>query len=408
MTGAPVAARTIAELVRARRVIVCCGAGGVGKTTVSASLALSAARAGLRVVAITVDPSRRLAEALGVARNLPEPTELDPARLRAVGIERPGALAVWMLDPKLVCDRVVHAVAGGEGRRRELLGNRLYRNISALIAGMHEYTAIEALHGFVRDDRYDLVVLDTPPSRDALRFLEAPARANAFLDPRILGYFLPSNHTTLHRLGSRLMTMVLDLALGRQEREELQQFLSLFQVVLNHLSRNQDTMRGFFRSAQVSFLLVTSPTQAAREEAEHFELRAVQLGLPIGGYVLNQSLGLGGPPPGGPAPPQADPALLRALDKLGALAAREEAVGLGHLALAATLRERLGPQRPLWVLPRLIRQDSDLQALVTLADLLMGSSSRSAGSVLDDDPGPPLVEQPAGELGHPPSLGAVR
>jgi anion-transporting ArsA/GET3 family ATPase len=403
MTGTPA---TIARLVRERRVIVCCGAGGVGKTTVSASLALSAARAGLRVAAITVDPSKRLAEALGVARNLAAPTELDRARLQAVGIEPPGSLAVWMLDPKLVCDGVVHTVAPGEEARRALLGNRLYQNISALIAGMHEYTAIEALHGFIRDDRYDLVVLDTPPSRDALRFLEAPARANAFLDPRILSYFLPARQTTLHRLGSRLISAVLDLALGRAEREELQQFLSLFQAVLEHLSRNQDTMRRFLRSPQVSFLLVTSPSQAAREEAEHFEQRAIQLGLPIGGFVLNQSLaGVGAlalPAP----PPHASPAFLRAVDKLGALAAREQEAGLGHLALAAAIRERLGQRSPLWVLPRLTRQESDLQALATLADLLMGSPSpRSAA---DDDPGAALVEQAAGELGHPASLRVAR
>jgi anion-transporting ArsA/GET3 family ATPase len=408
VTGEPA---TIADLIRDRRVIICCGAGGVGKTTVSASLALSGARAGLRVAAITVDPSRRLAEALGVARNLPEPTELDRGRLQAVGVEPPGSLAAWMLDPKLVCDRVVNTVAGGEGARRELLGNRLYQNVSALVAGMHEYAAIEALHGFIRDDRYDLVVLDTPPSRDALRFLEAPARANAFLDPRILSYFLPSRQTTLHRVGSRLITMVLDLALGRAEREELQQFLSLFQNVLDHLSRNQDSMRRFLRSPQVSFLLVTSPTQAALEEAGHFELRAIQLGLPLGGFVLNQSLSdvpvdigaLARAAP--PTQADADAARLGALDKLATLAAQEEEIGRGHLALAAQIKARIGPHRPLWLLPRLTRQHSDLQALSTLADRLSGSSSRS---VPDDDARAVRAEQAAGELGHPASLGSTR
>jgi anion-transporting ArsA/GET3 family ATPase len=363
----------IAELVRSRRVIVCCGAGGVGKTTVSASLAVGAARAGLRVVAITVDPSRRLAEALGVARNLTAPSELPRERLRAVGVEPPGTLAVWMLDPQMVCDGVVQAVAGGDGARRQLLGNRIYSNLSKLIAGMHEYTAIEALHGFIRDDRYQLVVLDTPPSRDALRFLEAPSRANAFLDARMFGYFLPAQGTALRWVGSRVMNAILDLGVGREAREELQQFLSLFNVVLQQLSRNQEAMRRFFRSPAVSFLLVTSPTQVAIEEAAHFEARARALGLPVGGYVLNQSLAGSGEPLPRPAPPSggAAPALRAALDKLAALGDLEERTALAHAGLAAALRARLGPLAPLTVLPRLTRRHTDLQALAALADLLM-------------------------------------
>jgi anion-transporting ArsA/GET3 family ATPase len=372
---------SLGALLGRHRAIVCCGAGGVGKTTVSASLAVSAARAGLRVVVITVDPSRRLAEALGVARNMPAPTELAGERLRAIGIDPPGTLAAWMLDPQLVCDSVVHTVSTGV-QRHQMLGNALYQKLSTLIAGMHEYTAIEALHGFIRDRRYDLVVLDTPPSRNALRFLEAPARATAFLDPRILGYFIPRQDSMMHRVSSRLMTKVLDLGLGREKREELQQFLTLFESVLRHLSRNQEEMRRFFCSPEVSFLLVTSPSQAAVDEADHFARRASALGLPIGGYVLNQSLSSvhalsleDGPPP------LDGPVALAALDKLDVLAAQEERTALRHLAVATSLQDRLGTRTPLWVLPRLTRQEADLHALVKLSDLLKAPPSR-AGLVL--------------------------
>jgi anion-transporting ArsA/GET3 family ATPase len=367
---------SIAELLRRHRAIVCCGAGGVGKTTVSASLAVSAARAGLRVVVITVDPSRRLAETLGVERNMPAPTELAADRLRAIGVEPPGSLAAWMLDPQAVCDGVVNTVSSG-GQRLQMLGNTLYQRLSTLIAGMHEYTAIEALHAFIRDQRYDLVVLDTPPSRNALRFLEAPARATAFLDPRILGYFIPRQDSVMHRVSSRVMTKVLDLGLGREKREELQQFLVLFESVLRHLSRNQEEMRRFFTSPEVSFLLVTSPAQAAVEEADHFDRRARALGLPIGGYVLNQSLGpvIDRHPPGD-EPLSVDGAVaLRALHKLDLLAADEERIAVRHRAVAASLHDRLGERVPLWVLPRLTRREADLHALVTLADLLGESAS---------------------------------
>ena len=371
---------SVGQWLRNKRVIVCCGAGGVGKTTVSASLALGAARAGLRVVAITVDPSRRLAEALGIARNLPSPTELSHERLRAAGVEPPGTLAAWMLDPQLVCDRVVNAVSPSEGARRQLLGNRLYQNVSTLIAGMHEYTAVEALHEFIRDDRYDLVVLDTPPSRNALRFLETPARANAFLDPRILSFFIPSQDSAFHRAGSKLINKLLDLGLGRAAREELQEFLSLFQVILRHLNRNQEEMRRFFGSPDVSFLLVTSLFQAAQDEAHHFEQRAREVGVRMGGYILNQSLAHVEelPPPHGLLSADAPPSARRALDHLTALAALDERTARGHLALATALREQTGARTPLWVLPRLTGQDMDLTALVDLAEVLMSTPATTS------------------------------
>ena len=194
----------IGDVLANKRVIVCCGAGGVGKTTVSASLALAAARAGRRVLVVTIDPSRRLAETLGVSRNLPEPTELPAERLAAAGVSAPGSLAAWMLDPQLVSDRVVHGFSKSEDDARRLLANPIYQNVTAMVAGMQEYTAVEALHGFVRDDRYDLIVLDTPPSRNALRFLEAPHRASGFLDGRVFNLFIPGEGSIIRRFASRL------------------------------------------------------------------------------------------------------------------------------------------------------------------------------------------------------------
>lgn len=360
------------NLINGKRVIVCCGAGGVGKTTVSSSVALAAARAGLRVVAITVDPSRRLAEALGVERNLDEPTPVSADRLLAIGVAPPGSLSVWVLDPQRVCDRVVQAVSPNETARRQLMGNRLYQNVSALVAGMHEYTAVEALHGFLRDDRYDLIVLDTPPSKNALRFLETPARANSFLDPRIMNFFIPSQDSALHRVGAKLINKVLDLGLGQKSREELQEFLSLFQHVLRHLNRNQEDMRRFFAGPTASFLLVTSPSQAALDEAQSFARRARELGLALGGFVLNQTLAEAAalPLPEDPLGPGVPSAALSALLHLRALAALEDSAALHDRALATALRAWLDPKLPLWTLPRLAQDDADLGALAQLADRL--------------------------------------
>ena len=215
----------VEQLLAERRVIVVCGAGGVGKTTTSASLALAAARAGRRVLVITIDPSKRLAQTLSVSPHEPEPTALPPERQRAVGIEPPGNLSAWMLDPQSVSDRTVRRMSRDSGAADLLLQNRVYRHVTSMIAGMQEYTAVEALHGFIRDDHYDLVVLDTPPSRDALRFLDAPSRATAFLDRRIFQLFVPGSENPIRQAATRMFERLLDLAFGQQARRELQQFL---------------------------------------------------------------------------------------------------------------------------------------------------------------------------------------
>jgi anion-transporting ArsA/GET3 family ATPase len=179
------------ELVDTQRVIVCAGAGGVGKTSVAASMALGAARGGKRVLVVTVDPSKRLAEVLGVDRNPTDPVPVPAEKLEALGVTPPGSLHAWMLDPQLVADRVVKRFSRTQEDADRLMANRIYKNVTAMVAGMQEYTAVEALHGFVADDSYDLIILDTPPSRNALHFLDAPERAGRFLDKRIFNLFVP-------------------------------------------------------------------------------------------------------------------------------------------------------------------------------------------------------------------------
>ena len=243
----------IHQLWTTRKVLVCCGAGGVGKTTVSASLALAAARAGKRVLVVTIDPSKRLAETLGVSRNPEEPVQIPEDRLKAAGVT--GTLSAWMLDPQLVADKVVNSFSNSEREASELLQNRIYRNITAMVAGMQEYTAVEALYEFVENEAYDLIILDTPPSRDALRFLDAPDRATAFLDKRIFNLFIPGEGGLIRRMTTRLVEKVMDLTFGENTRRELQQFMSLFGQLLGYLNQNQAEMKAFFAGDQVGFIL---------------------------------------------------------------------------------------------------------------------------------------------------------
>ena len=264
----------IVELLIRRRLIITCGAGGVGKTTVSAAMALAAARLGQRVLVVTIDPSKRLAETLGVGQDLDAPVALSAERLAALGVEPPGSMSAWMLDPKRVSDAVVEQFSASKEDARSLLGNSIYANLSGMVAGMQEYTAVEALHGFVADDAYDLIVLDTPPSRNALRFLDAPDRVGGFLDRRIFNLFVPGDAGMIRRAATALVTRVLDAGLGKSTREELQSFLGLFGALLAHLNRNQSQMRLFLKTDAVGFVLVTSPERAALDEVFAFERRA--------------------------------------------------------------------------------------------------------------------------------------
>ena len=190
-----------ASLLRDKRVIVCCGAGGGGKTTTAAALGLAAASKGRRVLVLTIDPARRLAEAMGIPASGPKPAAVPEDRLRQGKIS--GKLDAWMLDPKVVFEGMVLRLADSPERAAAILENRIYRALSDLVAGMQEYTAAEALYSFVESGNYDLVVLDTPPSRNALEFLEAPRKLSLFLDEKIIGVFLPAREEAACSGGAR-------------------------------------------------------------------------------------------------------------------------------------------------------------------------------------------------------------
>lgn len=384
----PAAIAGLRALLHEKRVVVVCGAGGVGKTTSSASFALAAARAGRRVLVITIDPSKRLAQTLAVSPEATEPAELSAERHEAVGIEAPGRLSAWMLDPQAVSDRMVRRIASDEASAQALLKNRVYQHVTSMIAGMQEYMAVEALHGFVRDDRYDLVVLDTPPSRDALRFLDAPSRAGAFLDRRVLQLFIPGAQSRVRKAATRMFESLLDLAFGDRARREIQTFFQLFEQVLLYLSRSQGDMRSFFGGPEVAFLLVTSPAPAALEEANYFEKKTRELALPLAGTLLNRSRAwtIGRPLPSeieqaGKAGKTSRKKGLsatekRALAKLEPFARLEAKSARRHEALRADLEARSGAGFAL-ALPDLPEGASDLEGLGSLADVFEGGAGES-------------------------------
>ncbi len=367
----------IEALVSNKRAIVCCGAGGVGKTSVAAALAMAGARAGRRVLVVTIDPSRRLAEALGVERNPPEPVSVSQERLAEAGVPAEGSLDAWMLDPRVVTEVVIRDEAKDAGEVKSLLTNRIYHHVSSMVAGLQEYAAVEALFIFLSQDRYDLVILDTPPSRNALQFLDAPKRASLFLDGRVFKLFIPGEGNVIRRVTAELIARVMDATLGEAQRVELQEFFKQFSAILARTRRNANEMKEFFAKPDVAFLIVTSPAQEALTEAYYFEKRTrKKLGVNIKGFILNRSLAAAGARlfPSQVFGTWALPPVARAaVEKLEALAGAEYDRATRDHALHLELSRRIGPEGLAVALPYLSKGVSDLPSLAVLMQSLLAA-----------------------------------
>lgn len=276
------------SLVREKKVIVCCGAGGVGKTTTSAALGLAAARQGRRVLVLTIDPARRLAQAMGLSEHMREPHAVTKERLAEAGVTT-GTLDAWMLNPDVVFESLVNRMASSPDQAKRILESRLFRHLSELVAGMQEYTAAEALYELSTSGKYDLVVLDTPPARNALDFLEAPGKLARFLDERILNLFLPSKQRGIFKKATELIGSVFTKVFGAEFFAEIQEFLAAFGGMFGPMRAHAEGVRALLSSKEASFLLVTSPDQAALEDARYFRDRILTMKLPFAGFVLNRS-----------------------------------------------------------------------------------------------------------------------
>lgn len=365
----------LSDHLQEKRIVICCGAGGVGKTTTSAALAVAAAQDGRRVLVLTIDPSKRLAEALGVSANTPDPVRVRADREADAGIHAPGALSAWMLDPKLVSDHTVQRLVRDPVKARELMENPIYQQVTQMIAGMQEYTAMEALHGFVERGDYDLVILDTPPARNALNFLDAPRRLGEFLDGRIFQMLLPDRDGgPLGGTTRRMAGKVLGGVFGEEFYSDLQVFFSAFSSIFAQLNGNAQKMRLRLQQDDVVFLLVTSPVRTALDDALYFEDRIRELELPLGGLILNRSRHLA------EARPMPGPELLparskdvhhRALAHLQALAERERKHEQEHRELVNTLVQHAAEDIEILTVPEFSGGIDDLRGLGDLARWLL-------------------------------------
>jgi anion-transporting ArsA/GET3 family ATPase len=268
----------------ANRVVVCCGAGGVGKTTTAAAMALRAAEYGRTVCVLTIDPAKRLAQALGVndLSNTPQRVPLAP--------EVSGELHAMMLDMRRTFDEMVIQYSGEE-RAQSLLNNQFYQTVATSLAGTQEYMAMEKLGQLLSQDRWDLIVVDTPPSRNALDFLDAPKRLGSFMDSRLWRLLLAPGRGI-----GRMVTGVMGLAvkalstiMGSQLLSDIAAFVQSLEATFGGWREKADRTYALLKRRGTQFVVVSAAEPDALREASFFVDRLSQEGMPLAGLVLNRT-----------------------------------------------------------------------------------------------------------------------
>jgi len=283
----------MADFLAGRRIVVSVGPGGVGKTTSAAAIAARAARLGKKTLVTTIDPAPRLADALGVALTA-EPAAVPDTVASALGIA-PGMLHVARLDTARAFASLVQEQVTDPAMRRRIFENPIYRQITTTLTGSQEYAATLALHDIVRRNAFDLVVLDTPPTANALDFLEAPRRlAEAISSPAIQWFARPAGDQggrfSLRRLrsGSALVLKRLAKFVGSQFLEDIAAFLTDFQTVLGGFLERAESVSERLRRPDVAFLLVLAPEAPAVDEALYFEQRLRASGIRLSAFLVNR------------------------------------------------------------------------------------------------------------------------
>ncbi len=270
------------QLVRDRRIIVCGGSRGVGKTTTAAVLAMRAAEAGRRAVVVTIDPAKRLADALGLDGLTDEPS-------RVAGTW-PGELWAMMLDTKSTFDALVGKHAADEAQHQRILGNRFYKNISGALSGTQEYMAMEKLYELAEETDFDLIVVDTPPTRNALDFLDAPARLSRFLDHRLYRLMTAPNRGVLRAVNMATQAFVRTIArvVGADVIDDAVAFFQAFDGMEEGFKDRSQRVQQRLRDDDTAFVLVASPRRDTIGEATYFAEKLAEGGISVRSLIVNR------------------------------------------------------------------------------------------------------------------------
>lgn len=300
-------AKSMTEIVANRRIIVSVGTGGVGKTTMAAAIAIEAARCGRRALVITIDPARRLAGALGIGPLGNEPRAISPDVLASLAVPPRGQLYAMMLDMKRTFDDLVGRFANSEESRDRILANPIYNHVSDALAGSAEYSAMEKVYELCADDRFDLIVVDTPPSQHAVDFLDAPQRLLEFLDSRLVHMLVhPAfaagrlGFRVFHRATERILRLI-ERVLGVAFLQEISDFLLVFEEMSEGFRLRAQSVRTLLTGPEAAFVLTSGTTAYAVGDAVQFLERLESFGVDIAAVVSNRVRMW---PPGGDPPPR--------------------------------------------------------------------------------------------------------
>jgi anion-transporting ArsA/GET3 family ATPase len=379
------------------RIAVCVGCGGVGKTTVAAAIALEAARRHRNVAVLTIDPARRLADALGVQELGNQPQAIPRDKLTALGVPEDGSLWAMMLDMKRTFDDMVERFAESSEARDRVLENPIYRHVSDALAGSVEYSAMEKVYELCESKDFDLIIVDTPPAQHALDFLDAPQRMVEFLDSRIV-HILIHPAMAAGRFGFRIFHRSAHRVLQLLERisgvgflEDISEFLMAFEHMSEGFRERAVKVRHLLLGPEASFILIAGPARESARQAEQFLDRLEATGVPLAGVLVNRIHRW----PDGDVPKQfaaddeLNAAVLSALvsafessegpdfpARVAARAAVEAAKGYAELVgrdgrVTAALKQRTEGRGRYWgTIPELAEDVHDLPGLARMADLI--------------------------------------
>jgi anion-transporting ArsA/GET3 family ATPase len=281
---------SVDSLLTGKRIVICAGSGGVGKTTTAAALGMGMAERGRRVAVVTIDPARRLATSLGLEELGNEPKLVDPERFASKGVTVEGELWAMMLDAKRTFDALIERLAPDERTRDEVFANRIYQQLSSAVAGSQEFTAIAKLYELDQDGDYDLLVLDTPPSRNALDFLDAPQRLKGFFGGRAVRMFLRPAGLSGKVLGrgTGMVFSLLKRVTGVDLLQDLSVFFRTLGGMIDGFMERADRVGALLADPATTFLIVTSPRHDPSQEAIHFHNKLSEAAMPFGGLVVNR------------------------------------------------------------------------------------------------------------------------
>jgi len=370
------------EVVSSHRVVVCLGSGGVGKTTTSAAIALRAAQDGKRALCLTIDPAKRLANSLGLQELSGQEQQIDAALFAAQGLPCKGSLSAMMLDMKRTFDELVERYAGSDAQRERIMSNRIYQYVSTSLAGTQEYMAMEKLHAVRQDPRFDAIVLDTPPTTNALDFLDAPQKLVGAIDSPVMRWFVEQlgGGAGLLGRGAAFVLRGLSRFTGAEFLQLVGQFVSDINALFGGFRQRAEAVYQDLRGPDVAFVIVTSPSPLAVGEALFFSKKLGEYGIQPAAVIVNRVHASVELPPTLDASEVA--ALMPEVGDPAALLTRMRQAGADQLALARRdregirrLREHTGERLSYTEVPALDQDVHELRSLARVADYLFGATT---------------------------------